>query len=231
LLLRWHQVRRGTGRALREIAVEANRLDPIAMIAVAQAHFRAGAVRDEDKDGIGEFGTISELFQRGESGESHIRRAFAKHFRPLPHYSPALGDARIDDDGTMRVEGYIYTVFLPETSNGRERNWCVFAHPEKFSDEAYKTYFLEGRMPDKAYFTAYDGYDGPGRGPSPDKVYDDRPFEGKIRAVQLPSSVNRESEERMDSVVRRIRESQGTLWTSVPIVYPPGATPQRSDKP
>ncbi|MEW6354763.1 MAG: hypothetical protein AB1696_00415 [Planctomycetota bacterium] len=227
----WVQVRRGAA-GFEEYA---ERMDVLALIAAAQQEYQRAAARDEDRDGVGEYGTLEELCRPdGANNASWIERVSAERSSTQPTFDAQIKDWVMQRDGTMETRGYIYTIVLPDTVDGRERNWCVFAHPREFTQATSQTYFLEGKDIISAYFTVYEGYAGPGRAPSPEKVYEGKPFDSCVREYHLPSTPDDRSdrldENKMRRAAARVRKSEGTLWIRCRMGESPGVGEQETTR-
>jgi len=222
-----YQVRQHTQEYVKAIAPEARRLDLLAMIAIAQERFREDRVRDENGNGVGEFGTMADLLaDRGEQ-PSYVQRIFDRYYKGHALHGDTLAGFALETDGSVKAADYIYAVSLPDIVLGREGNWCAFAHPQVYGEATCKTYFLDGRAPDRVYSTHHDAYQGCGSGPTPAAAYEGAPFRGEVRGIALPSQEERDREERMEAVLEKIKKSKGTLWGAMPLVYPEGYTPRR----
>ncbi|NOZ21027.1 MAG: hypothetical protein GXP25_08050 [Planctomycetes bacterium] len=223
----WFQARRGAA-GFRHFA---ERMGVLAVIALAQQEYQREAVRDEDKDGIGEYGALEELFRSDAGNPSYVEAIFRRYFKSTPPFGERFVDWSLQGDGTVETGDYIYAVFLPDTADGREKNWCVFAHPCQFTRETSQTYFLEGSDITHAYFTVYEGYTGPRRGPAPDRVYEGTPFDSGVREYRMSSESadgsNPFDEKKMRRAVAKVRKSEGTLWIRCRVAYPKGAGGQK----
>jgi hypothetical protein len=111
-----------------------------------QHRFRLEGHVDEDDDGAGEFCTL------GEMVGTHCFRGTTKR-----HGEKLLAGA-LAPDGTYRIDGYRYAVWLPgpggiavrETKNGlaggrtdpdlAEKSWVLYAWPEAYGRTGFRTY-------------------------------------------------------------------------------------------
>ena len=130
-----------TPRTEAELAV----IDTLREIAVAQEQFQASAKADEDKDGIGQFGSFGEL--------SGAKSARDNGYMLKPLLPPEFGEAK---ESCVDYKGYRFRMFQP-TEGGQpvaerpgggygrhqtdpdlsEAYWCVYAWPAKGKGRAY----------------------------------------------------------------------------------------------
>lgn len=166
----------------REKAVVAE----LASIAAAQEEFRGKAWVDQDGDGRGEYGLLSEL-------------AGGRPFRKHGGFSePGAGDGlisrvfrNVSEKGYIEKYGYYFMVFLPGASwadaipdsvdlkpgsrdfaDGQERFWRVFAWPAVKDGTGRTVFFIDQSGAIYRSDNAVQGYDGWTKMPAPWDVND-----------------------------------------------------------
>lgn len=139
-------------------------------VITCQFQVRTQAMIDLDADGTGEYAFLGEL-----SGLRPMRGSSAVLSRPL--LTPSLG---VDFTGTARRGGYLFQVFLPNSSGvglletaGNLANvdpslakdyWVVMAWPLNYARTGKRTYFSCQRG--DILYTDTSQYDGAGSGPA-----------------------------------------------------------------
>ena len=160
--------------ASRLSANETAAISTLRMLVTCQAQFQARSLADEDVDGLGEYGTFAEM-----SGAVSVRGG-GTTIRP-----PILSTAfrTINGNGEMVRNGYIFRVFLPDSSGVglgevagggadagvdadlSETTWCAYAWPTNYESSGVRTFFVNQQG--DIIFAADRAYSGPGSPPSP----------------------------------------------------------------
>jgi hypothetical protein len=147
----------------------------------SQAQFQAAAFVDENRNGVGEYGTFQEL-----------SAACAPRGRDAPLSIPVLSGAfrKVDAGGEVGRSGYRFRIWLVgrdgkpvgETianvaagaadADKSETSWRCYAWPARYDSTGLRTFFVDASF--GIYSTENARYSGPGTGPAPDAA-DGRP--------------------------------------------------------
>lgn len=180
-------------------ANERHAVDRLRHLAAAQAEVREAGRIDADRDGVGEFATLSEI--AGASPARAGLRGGGADFSALglpvgPRVLPASMGA-VDGEGIVRVRGYCFRVFLPggaaapghvhETRgpgglafaggagvvgvDASESNWCAFAWPETLGLTGRRAFFVDQTGVLRACANTASRWEG-ARGPDPACIVD-----------------------------------------------------------
>ncbi len=123
-----------------------------------QEEFKRACINDEDKDGIGEYGLLSELVRDEKS----------------PFIDCFLGAT--NQDGVSFKSGYCFTLYLPEKTNAKERMYVVYAWPREHGKSGWLTYVMNhtGDIREVTIDLRRQGL----AKPCVDMAFDGNPFEG-----------------------------------------------------
>ena len=143
--------------AARVAANESVAVANLRSIASAQAQYQAAARADVDTDGLGEYGTLTEM--GGTRGVRTAADGTAGALLDIAVLSAGFG--RLNVNGEANRNGYLYRVFLPAQGgqaatemtevgelsadldvDATETTWCVYAWPQHRTQSGNRAFFV-----------------------------------------------------------------------------------------
>lgn len=148
----------------------------------AQAQFQSTARADDNRNGVGEYGTFAEL-----SGGLGVR--LNGTFPGAVLNPPVLSSAfrTVSTNGEVSRSGYIFQIFLPDLNGGglpeiagggadgatdadlAETTWCAYAWPANYGNSGNRTFFVN--QGGDIVTTEFATYSGPNLGPLADAAF------------------------------------------------------------
>jgi hypothetical protein len=144
-------------------------------LAPAQQNMQMDCILDRDADGVGEYGSLAEILERGNPPGGRGLATMIRSFRA------DLGEGRSS-------EYYLFKVFVPKEPDLAEYLWCGAAWPLKYGRDGVRRSFLivrssrigmlrlnrRGRC-DRRRFSGW------GKGPRLDDIFEGEPFVSGVR--------------------------------------------------